>query len=136
MRNAIREGRGVGRREAARIAQRYADRLLQLRGEIIARTETLQAVHAGAYEAMQQLIDTGGVRASQVRKVWQATPDARTRDPHRQMHGESVPFDQPFRSPTGALLRYPGDTALGAGAADVVNCRCWVMMRIDYLPNS
>ena len=37
------------------------------------------------------------------------------------LHGRG---DLPFQSPSGALMRYPGDTSLGAGANEIVACRC------------
>jgi hypothetical protein len=133
VRRAMDAGKPVALKDAERILSRYSDRLLRLRAETIARTEALSAFNAGRDEAVQQLIDTGQVRPQAVTKTWRTAADARVRDAHSAMAGQKIAFDQPFRSPTGALLRYPGDTSLGAGAADVANCRCIAMTRIDYL---
>lgn len=46
---------------------------------------------------------------------------------HRRMDGVTVPIDQPFVTPAGSRLRYPGDRSLGAPAGEVVNCRCTIV---------
>jgi hypothetical protein len=46
-----------------------------------------------------------------------------------------VGLKEPFTSPTGARLMYPGDTSLGAGPAETIQCRCTVSVRIDFLAN-
>lgn len=125
------EGRPAA--QVDRMVSRYSDKLLRVRGERIARTETISAMNAGRVEAMQQLIDSGEVSAQAVTKKWSATTDKRTRDSHAEMNGDEVNINEPFRSPTGALLMHPGDTSLGAGAEDVVNCRCYTALNVDFL---
>lgn len=132
---AMREGRGVSADEARTIAGRYAERLLAHRGEMIARTETLSALHHAQNEAMQQLIDTGSVRADQVFKTWSATGDKRTRDSHMAMNGQKHRFDQAFITPSGALMRFPQDASLGAGPEEIIGCRCTMTVRVKYLPD-
>lgn len=133
VRKAINAGRPVPKGMVDRIVGRYADRLLMLRGENIARTESLSAFNAGAAEVYEQAIESGQIRSDALTESWVATRDGRTRDAHAAMSGQSVRHGQPFQSPTGAMLRYPGDTSLGAGAEDVVNCRCVVRRRVDWL---
>ena len=111
------------------------DRLLRsdyttVRAERIARTEVPTAARAGTYEAARLVAPTGGLT-----KSWLDSGDARTRQTHAQATLENVgiPFEQPFRvrsEQTGAeqLLRFPGDTSLGADASTVVNCRCDVLI--------
>lgn len=133
---ALREGKPLSRGDIARITGRYADRLLKLRGDTIGRTEAMASLHAAQVEAMRQLVDTGKVRAEQVRKVWHATKDKRTRDGHRALDGESIGLNERFTSPeTGALMEHPGDTLHGAHGEDVINCRCYMAVRVDYLGN-
>lgn len=111
---------------------RYSDSLLLLRGETIARTETLASLHESQDEAMQQLVSTGKVQANQIRRVWNATKDKRTRPDHAAAHGQSVGLNELFDI-GGKPMRYPGDPA--GGPENVINCRCAVVMRIDWLSN-
>jgi uncharacterized protein with gpF-like domain len=130
---AIAEGRAVRPSDIDKIVDRYSDRLLQLRGETIARTESLAAFNEARDEAFAQLIEEGKVDAQAVTKVWISAGDERTRDAHDEMHEQTVPFAQPFKSPTGAYLMHPGDTSLGAGPEDIINCRCVSENRVDFL---
>lgn len=119
---AIKQGRAVAAVDVDKMAGRYADRLLQLRGENIARTEALAAFSEAREEAFNQAVDIGLVKPDNVRKVWSSTGDGRTRESHREMDGQEVGLRDPFNSPTGAQLMHPGDTSMGAGAEDVINC--------------
>lgn len=130
---AIREGRAVPADIAGRMVGRYADRLLLLRGETIARTEVLASLHQAQDEAFRQAVDTGVITQEQVRRAWHTAGDQRVRDSHRGMHGNSVGLNEPFISPSGARLMYPCDPA--GPASETINCRCWVENRIDFLAN-
>lgn len=132
VRKAIREGRKLDAAIIDRITGRYSDRLLQLRGETISRTEGLRALNAGRHEAALQMVDRGDIPADAVTLVWDATPSARTRDTHAAMDGQEVPLGQPFTSPSGAQMRFPGDTSLGAPARETINCRCSVRSKVDF----
>jgi len=46
---------------------------------------------------------------------------------HRQMDGVVVPIDEPFVTPAGSRLLYPGDRSLGAPPGEVMNCRCTII---------
>lgn len=130
---AIDAGKPLPRKIVDRIAGRYADRLLQLRGENIARTETIASLNASREQSVMQAVESGLIRAESVKKRWSATLDSRTRDLHSAMNGQIVAPDQPFRSGSGALMMYPGDTSLGAGGGDVINCRCMAMFDVDMI---
>lgn len=130
---AIKEGRGLKPAELEKVVGRYSDRLLQLRGENIARTEALTAFNSAREEAFRQAIEAGNLSPDNVLKVWSATGDNRTRESHADLEGAEVGIDAPFQSSTGAQLMFPGDTSLGAGAEDVVNCRCMVTYRVDQI---
>ncbi|MBD3831869.1 MAG: head morphogenesis protein [Brevundimonas sp.] len=122
---AIREGKAIDRDTASLIVTRYSARLVQLRGEVIARTEGLPAIRAAKHEAYQQLVDDGRVAEADIERGWHTTQDGRQRDTHDAMGGQTVRgLSQPFQSPSGALLMFPGDTSLGAGAEEIVACRC------------
>lgn len=128
---AIKDEKPIPADMQTRMLGRYADRLLQLRGETIARTETLTALNSSHTEAMQQAIDAGKVNVSAVTSVWHSAHDDRVRDTHRAMDRQTVAFGQPFRSPSGAVLRYPGDPQ--APASEIVGCRCYLSHEIDFL---
>ena len=122
---AIREGKAIDRATASLMVTRYSARLVQLRGEVIARTEGLPAIHAAKHEAYQQLIDDGRIAEADIERGWHTAGDRRVRDTHEAMSGQTVRgLSLPFQSPSGALLMFPGDTSLGAGAEEIVACRC------------
>lgn len=130
---AIKDGKPVAKADVDRIVGRYKDRLLQLRGETIARNETLAGLNAGKEEGIRQLIDAGKVQRSQVKKVWRATGDSRTRDSHMALNGVEAGIDEAFTSPlTGAQMMFPHDTSLGAPASETIQCRCYMELKIDY----
>ena len=58
-------------------------------------------------------------------KVWSAIIDKATRDTHREISGTAIPIGQPFEV-GGSLMMYPRDESMGAGAEEIVNCRCSV----------
>jgi len=124
---------GVAAAEVQARIERDTQRALLRRGETIARTETISALNAGRYEAIAQLVDSGRVDASLVKLRWSATMDKRTRHLHVSMNGQVVTFGEAFISPTGARLRFPGDRTLGAYAEDVINCRCYAYIEINFL---
>jgi hypothetical protein len=116
-----------------RIVGRYSDRLLKLRGDTIGRTETLQALNEAADESLRQVIDEGLAPPDAVVRVWDATGDSRTRETHAAMDGQEVGPNEPFTSGSGAQLMHPGDGSLGAGASEIINCRCVVTHKIDFI---
>lgn len=133
VRRAIASGTPVPADLQAKMVTAYRNRALRYRAETIARTEALSALHQAQNEAYQQTIDAGQVQAKSVKKIWRSAYDDRVRDTHRAMSGESVGMHEPFVSPRGARLLFPGDTSQGAPASEVVNCRCVVAYRVDYL---
>lgn len=128
---AIKDGKPLPEADIRRITQRYGDRLLKMRADAIARTESLNALRAGRHEGFEQLIDSGKVQADQVRIRWQATLDGRVRDTHRAMHDQRIRWGETFTSPSGARLAYPGDVTHGAPASEIVQCRCLGVYRIQ-----
>ncbi len=136
VRRSIAEGKPLTDTQIAKITGRYSDRLLQLRGETIARTETLRALNAGRDEGVNQIIDTGEINADQIDETWDATEDVkggRTRDSHVDMDGQTVKHGEAFTTPSGAQMMFPGDTSLGAPAEEVIQCRCYKSIKIDFL---
>lgn len=134
IKKAIRDGRPLTDAEINKITGRYADRLLKLRGDTIARTETAQAVESARQEAFAQWQDKTGISDQLITRRWDhAGGGKQSRDWHMEMNGMTVQgLNTPFITPRGARLMYPCDTSLGAGAAEVCNCRCMVSYVIDY----
>ncbi len=132
VRKAISTGKPIPVETVDRMTiQQYANRLLLLRGETIARTETMGAFNESQMEAYRQLIDSGAVAESAIQRVWHTAGDSRVRDTHQGMNGQTVGFRTPFQSPNGPLLQYPGDPS--APASEIVNCRCRMSIKIDFL---
>lgn len=130
---AINDGTGLDAATIDRIVGRYSDRLLQLRGEMLARTETLTSIHAAKHEGFRQGLEKTNYPPEAVTRVWRSAGDNKVRHTHAAMNGQVVSgLETPFVSPSGALLRFPGDTGLGAGADEVIGCRCDDDYRIDF----
>ena len=68
----------------------------------------------------QQMEDAAKMGIRQT-KQWIATLDLRTRDTHRHLDGQEVPYDKPFKSDLGDIM-FPHDP--DADPANVYNCRC------------
>lgn len=129
---AISEGKAIDRDTASLMATRYSARLVQLRGEVIARTEGLPAIRAAKHEAFRQLVNDGRVADQDIERGWSTTRDGRERHTHGGMDGQVVRgLDTPFESSSGALFMFPGDTSLGAGTEEIAACRCdeWIAVR-------
>ena len=126
----IRGDRVLTRPEINKMVSRYRERYIKYRSEVIARTESLTAVHAGNEEMFSQAIESGDLNADQLTREWNtAGNDGRVRDPaHTRMHRQIRDFGVPFTSGIGNSLRYPGDPS--APAADRVQCRCAVGTRL------
>lgn len=132
---AIREETPVPAETIRKAIVAYERRLLQLRGETIGRVEAMSAIQAAKHEAYRQAIENGVLRENQVTKVWRSAGDLRVRHTHRALNGDSVRFRENFRTPSGAQMRFPMDTSLGAPAGEIINCRCDCEYRIDFLAN-
>lgn len=123
-------GEPLGAQRIARMVDRYRERYIQYRAETIARTESLRILSQARTEALAQVVEDVALPRDQVRRVWRATLDDRVRDTHAEMDGQIRGMDEPFVSPSGALLPDPGDGSLGAPASEVINCRCTVLIEI------
>lgn len=105
---------GVPERQVASRVRRYAEGLLDLRAEMIARTETITASNAGHQAAWDQAVREGKMDANQWRKVWIVTPDDRLDQrvcapmPFMAANQDVRPNGM-FTTPQGAQI--PGPTA-------------------------
>lgn len=129
VRRAIESGTTLTDKQIETISGRYADRLLKLRGDTIARTEAIAAANAAGQEAMEQVIDEGLAERGAVQKQWDSTRDGRAREAHWAANGSRVNIDLPFNI-GGEMLMHPGDSNGSAG--NVINCRCFVQHVIDF----
>jgi hypothetical protein len=130
VKKAIASGEPIDRVTAAKMVQRYRDSMLKLRGETIARTEALTSLNAAQDEAFRQAIDKGGLKSTQVKRIWRSASDQRVRDTHSVMNGQKRGLNEPFVSPNGARLMFPGDP--NAPAGEIINCRCVLEPAIDF----
>jgi predicted transcriptional regulator len=130
---AIEAGKPVTQIDTDRIVGRYNSRLLSLRGESIARTESLEAFNVARDQAWEQAVNEGVIQRQNVTKTWRSGGDLRVRNTHSAMNGQKIDKDSVFISPSGARLMHPGDTSLGAGAEEIVMCRCIAQYKGDFV---
>lgn len=126
---AIAAGKPVAQADVDKIAGRYAERLMKTYAEMLSKAEALEAFGAGRDQVYEQLI-AQGLDRDLVTKTWRDRRDKKVRHTHSVMGGQEVQKDQPFQSPNGALLRYPGDSSLGAGWSERAGCRCTAIYKI------
>jgi len=116
---------GWGYLETAKYFKETIPGINASRAEMIARTESGKAIHAGTYVGADKSI-------WQKEKVWISVLDARTRrnpkyNPkeadHILLDGQTVDFNNKFHDNTnGVSLLHPHDPK--APASEVINCRC------------
>lgn len=111
-----------------RMVRRYRERYRQFRAETIARTEGVRAMSVGQDEALRQVTEQADIDPSRVRRVWNRTADARTRDAHDVMQGQEVGLNEPFVDGEGNQLMFPGDPS--APPSTTIQCRCVLTTRL------
>lgn len=124
---AARDNRPIPPEKIDLMVQRYADRYVKHRSEVIGRTEALRAVNQGNEEAYRQGIADGVIRAEQLSRQWRTRLDDRERKTHHDLNGIIVGWGESWVTPNGEL-KYPGDP--DAPAAETIQCRCAVLTRI------
>ncbi|KFH18427.1 hypothetical protein ELZ19_06725 [Brucella abortus] len=124
---AARTGEPLTRAQVDRMVERYSDRYLRYRSEVIARTEALRAVHAGNDEMYRQAVESGHVAQEQLQRTWVTARDERVRHSHSALGGQTRGLDEVWEA-AGGVLRYPGDPE--APASETVQCRCALATRI------
>ena len=118
-----------------RAVTRLQGRTLKYRGDVIARTESINALRAGQDQSIDQAIERAELDARDAKGTWDSSgPDGHTRDSHLLMEGQErmhgVPFD--FVLSIGQAM-YPGDASLGAEAKELIQCRCRKNTTIDFI---
>lgn len=122
LQNAIDENDFLDQDQIDTMVERYRERLLDMRGETIARTEALKITEQVRADAMTDMADQAGIDQGLIVKQWSATHDNRTRETHASLDGQARFMDDPFDSESGAQLDHPGDGS--APPEEVIQCRC------------
>ena len=117
-----------------KMTNRYRDRYVKYRSEVIARTEAQRSVNEGVRNMYEQAIEAGELDAQDLTQEWNTALDERVRSSHAKMHGQIRAFGVPFTSGLGNALRFPCDPE--APAADAIQCRCAVGTRMSLLPKA
>lgn len=112
-----------------KMVTRYRERYVQYRSRVIARTESLRAVHQGTEEMYSQAVENGDLQLNEISRVWDASGDSSVRSSHSAMNGQQRRMNEPFLSGNGNLLRYPGDRS--APGEDTIQCRCVLTTRLE-----
>ena len=134
IRRAIEAGKPVSGADIDRLAGRYKDRLLALRGETVARTETAMAVEDARQETWRQYTEQNGIDPQYVVKRWVvagAAVGGNERQDHQDMNGEEVVgLNTPFVLPDGTRMQHPLDPS--APVEHLANCRCTYTVRVAF----
>lgn len=131
IKRAIRDGKPLDTKTIDSAVTKMQARAERYRGEVIARTESIDALRAGQKEMIDQAVERAEVETGDMVKTWSATGGERTRDDHADADGQTVPYSQPF-TVGGEMLLYPGDRSLGASAGNTIQCRCSARYEIRF----
>ena len=93
-----------------------------------ARTAMTSAQNGGRLQRLKEASDKG----IKLQKEWLATLDGRTRDEHRDLDGQKVPIDEPFKV-GGREIEFPGDPH--AHPSLTYNCRCTLLADLEDYPD-
>lgn len=133
IRRAIKEGKPIPKQTIDAAITAMQARAQKYRGDTIARTEAIRGLRAGQAEGIAQAISKGDIDPRDVTKEWDSTMDGRTRDTHRVMEEQRRRLYEPFDFPLGGQAMYPGDDSLNAPASELIQCRCRVVYRVDFI---
>lgn len=89
-----------------------------------ARTLVTQAENSGRLDSYKALEKEG----AELKKVWMATPDDRTRESHLELDGQEQDIEDPFVDMDGNELMFPADPS--ADPSTVYNCRCTMVTKV------
>lgn len=126
--SALRRETPLPQSQINNMVSRYQQRYIAYRAETIGRTEALRSAHQGSEEMYQQAFDNGEIDPNAVTRTWMSSRDARVRDSHARLSGQSRKVGESWSS-GGGELRYPGDP--DAPAEETIQCRCVLTTRID-----
>jgi len=137
---AIKNNTPLSQEQIDRYVNRYRERFIKYRSEVIARTESLRAVSVGQDESIKQMLEQG-VLHEDLRQFWIYAKDERTRPTHKLIpamnngikseklgtNGTGIKLTEMFQTPLGPL-RYPRDP--NGTAANTILCRCRRVFRM------
>jgi len=127
LRRAIEEGTPLTRTQVNRMVDRYRERFIIHRSNVIGRTEALRSVHQGKQAMYMQAFENGDLDPALVEQEWQTSLRENVRDSHADMHGQKRPFGEMFTSGRGNMAPHPG--AFGVASEDI-QCVCTLSTRI------
>lgn len=130
---AIADGKPLTKAQIDNAITQMQNKTLKYRGDVIARTESINALRAGQHESLMQAADKGDGSREDVHRLWDASGDKRTRLDHLLMEDQERVGDAPFTFPDGSQARFPGDNSLGAPAKQLIQCRCRERIEIDFI---
>lgn len=122
--NAIKNNKPLSEKQIEKMVNRYRERYIQYRAQVISRTEALRVASIGNRQSILQLINSGAIDEERIRKFWVYTKDKRTRETHRRipsMNPKGRRLKEPYTTPLGPM-QYPRDPA--GTAENTVLCRC------------
>jgi hypothetical protein len=127
---AIKDGKPLAKADLDKIMDAHKRKAAGYRGRVIARTEALNSLRAGQHEGFKQMVEANVMGPGfRLQKEWQTRLDGRERPHHHAMNGVTLGFDDLFITSIGGILAFPGDVDNGAGADDLVQCRCAAVYR-------
>lgn len=109
---------------AKNIRTKLGGGLGRARARTIARTET----HSASQSALLETVDN--LQLPPMLKKWITIEDDRTRESHRNAHGQKRKKDEPFQV-GDASLQFPSDPSSGE-ADEVINCRCAMVFESEF----
>jgi SPP1 gp7 family putative phage head morphogenesis protein len=92
----------LGEEEALRLAEKYAQKLINYRAKNIARTETIRASSQGQHELWRQAVEEDLLDPNEWERVWIADETERVCGICQGLEGQRAPMDGPF--PGGYMM--------------------------------
>lgn len=133
VRKAMADGKPLTKAQIDNAITNMQNKTLKYRGDVIARTESINALRAGQHESLMQAADKGDGSRNDIKRYWDATGDKSTRLDHLIMEDQERIGDMPFTFPDGSQARFPGDDSLEAPAKQLIQCRCRERIEIDFI---
>lgn len=120
------------------LVERYRERLVNYRAEMIARTETMRAANMGAFAEQRAQGSAGLFDAKTAQRVWQTTPDDRACSDCNDLDGQTVGFEQSFVLDADASSNTTGENMSGEVPPLHPMCRCtfYLDVSLESLSNA